>query len=71
MDDKVKKLLAVGSMVFVFTILSALIFVEIPVNNIDIFNTTFGMIIGGSITLSYTYYFGDSDKVGGDKENKG
>jgi len=62
-EGKVKKFLAAGSMVAVFGILTTLIFVEVPVNNTDIFNTTFGMIIGGSITLAFTYYFGDSDKT--------
>lgn len=58
-----KQLLAIGSMVLVFSILLLLIFIEVPENNREIFNTTFSMIIGGSIVLAFTYYFGDSDKI--------
>lgn len=32
-------------------------------NNTEIFNTAFGMVIGGSIVLAFSYYFGDSDKT--------
>lgn len=61
-----KQLLAVGSMILVFSILLLLIFIEVPENNREIFNTTFSMIIGGSIVLAFTYYFGDSDKIKND-----
>jgi hypothetical protein len=66
--NDIKKFLAIGSMVSVFGILFLLLFFEVPTNNREIFNTTFSMIIGGSIVLAFTYYFGDSDKIKEDKE---
>jgi ABC-type Na+ efflux pump permease subunit len=65
-----KKILAIGSMFFVFGILFLLMFIEIPVNNREIFNTTFSMIIGGSIVLAFSYYFGDSDRVKPNNDEK-
>lgn len=62
MNEKTKKYLALGCTLAVFTILLSLIFIEVPENNKDIVNTTFSTLIGGTIVIAFTYYFGDSDK---------
>jgi uncharacterized membrane-anchored protein len=62
MSERTKKWLAIICTVAVFGILAVLIFVEIPENNKDIVNTTFSAIIGGTIVIAFTYYFGDSDR---------
>ena len=65
-----KQFLSFGAMLGIFSILIMMMFIEIPANNKEIFNTTLSTLIGGTIVLAYTYYFGDSDKVGDkDKEN--
>lgn len=62
MSEKTKKILAITCTIAVFAILGVLIFIEIPENNKDIINTTFSALIGGTIVIAFTYYFGDSDK---------
>lgn len=62
-----KQLLAFGSTLCIFALLFLMMFVELPENNKEIFNTTLSTLIGGTIVLAFTYYFGDSDKVGSDK----
>lgn len=62
MKWNIQSLLAVGATVFVFGILIMLLFIEIPEENKDLVNTTFATIVGGSIVLAFSYYFGDSDK---------
>lgn len=70
MTEKTKQYLAIGSAAAVFAILILLLFVEVPENNKDILNTTFSAIIGGTIVIAFTYYFGDSDKVKGKDDDK-
>lgn len=62
MSERTKKWLALICTFAVFTLLGILIFVEIPENNKDIINTTFSALIGGTIVIAFTYYFGDSDR---------
>jgi uncharacterized membrane protein len=68
MTEKVKMYLAIGCTAAVFIIVMLLIFIEVPENNKELVNTTFSALIGGTIVLAFSYYFGDSDKVSDKKE---
>jgi hypothetical protein len=50
--------------------LVALLFVEVPENNKEILTSVFSTLVGGSIVLAFSYYFGDSNKVGKDKDEE-
>jgi len=60
----IQAVLAAFATLMCFGFLGALIFVEVPENNKELLSSSFGTLIGGSIVLAFSYYFGDSNKVG-------
>lgn len=66
----IQAVLAAFATIMCFLFLGAMIFVEVPANNKELLASSFGTLIGGSIVLAFSYYFGDSNKVGKDKDDE-
>lgn len=60
---KTKLYLSIGAMFGVFSILYLLMFIEVPEDNRTIFDTSYGMIIGGTVVSVYNYFFTNNEDV--------